>query len=209
MEEDIIIESSIADDAIETTPASIPLSVDQPLPEKINLAAQLNENDTETIMSVVPGLESARSYDEVEESLDASHTSTGELQGPSLEHDISLGSTLLDISASVCMTTCTSENLSPSVAVSDASAAPSNTLVIPAQYVLPKMIVPDVNLNDDQKDNLQKLAFIRIIEAYKQVALSGGSHVHLSLLAHLGIEVVISTLFCFLTCIYFLSLFAC
>lgn len=187
-EENIIIGSTPVDSAIATPPVSIPASVDEFVPEKINSSTQLYENKTEKIMSTIPGLESGRSSDEVEDSLDASQTSTGELHGISQEHDLSLGSTLpLDISS----VTCTSETLSPSLAVSDASPAFSNTLVIPTQYVLPKMIVPDVNLNDDQKDNLQKLAYTRILEAYKQVSLSGRSHVHLSLLAHLGIEVLI------------------
>lgn len=188
VEDDIIIEPSTVDGAI-STPSAVPASVDQSVPEKINSSAQPYENDAETIMSTIPGLDSARSSDGVEDSLDASHTFTGELQGTSQEHDLSLGSTVpLDTSSSNCMMTCTSETLSPSLAILDASPPPSNTLVIPTQYVLPKMIVPDVNLSDNQKDNLQKSAFLRILEAYKQVSLCGGSHIHLPLFAHLGIE---------------------
>lgn len=188
-EGDLVVESSIADNnAIARTADSVPASVEQLVPEKINSDAQLYENDTQTIVSSIPGLESGRSSDEIEGSLDASHSSTGELQGTSQENDISLESTpTLHNSSSNCQMTCTSEILSPSIGVLDASPVPSSSLVIPTQH-LPKMVVHDVNLNDDQKDYLQKFAFIRIIEAYKQVSLSGGSHARLSLLANLAIE---------------------
>jgi symplekin len=36
---------------------------------------------------------------------------------------------------------------------------------------------------------LQKLAFMRIVEAYKQVEVAGGAQVRFSLLANLGVEV--------------------
>lgn len=190
MEEDVIIAASVADNVIATATTSIAVSVDQPIYEKTNSGVQVSEHGTETIMSIIPGLESAISSDEDEETLDVSHNSTAEYQLTSQELDMSLISALpLDVSSSDVMTY-TSDTLSPSVAVSDTSPVPSNNLVVSTQYFLPKMVVPDVNLNDDQKDNLQKLAFIRILEAYKQVSLSGGSQVHLTLLAHLGIEVV-------------------
>ncbi|GMP85857.1 hypothetical protein CsSME_00038859 [Camellia sinensis var. sinensis] len=50
------------------------------------------------------------------------------------------------------------------------------------------MSAPVINLADEEKDQLQKLAFTRIVEAYKQIADAGGSHVHFSLLAYLGVE---------------------
>lgn len=57
--------------------------------------------------------------------------------------------------------------------------------------VLPKMSAPIVNLPDDQKDHLQKLAFARIVEAYKDVEVAGGSNVRSSLLSYMGVEVII------------------
>lgn len=183
-----IIESSIAGDSTAGMPPAIPASLEQPVPEKVSSASPVYEKGTETIMGIIPGLESTRSSDEIVESLDASYAS-GELPDMTQENNMNLEIVLpLDVSSSNCITSCTSETLSPSIAVSDASPVPSNSLVGPTQYLLPKMIVHDVNLNDDQKDHLQKLAFTRILEAYKQVALSGGSQAHLSLLAHLGIE---------------------
>ncbi|KAK6943497.1 hypothetical protein RJ641_024599 [Dillenia turbinata] len=50
------------------------------------------------------------------------------------------------------------------------------------------MSAPVVELSDEQKDDLQMLAYRRIIEAYKQIAVAGGSHAHSCLLAHLGVE---------------------
>lgn len=189
VEDDIVMEPSTVDGAISTPPA-VPASVDQPVSEKINSCFQPSENDADHIMSTIPGLDSAMSSDGIKDSLDVSHTFTGELQGTNQELDLNLGSIVpLDTSSSNCMMTCTPETLSPSLPVSDAAPVPSNTLVGPTQYVLPKMIVLDVDLSEDQKDNLQKSAFMRILEAYKQVSLCGGSHVHLPLLAHLGIEV--------------------
>lgn len=56
------------------------------------------------------------------------------------------------------------------------------------QLILPKMTAPVISLSDEQRDNLQKLAFMRIIEAHKQASVAGGSHVRFSLLSYLGIE---------------------
>ncbi|KAI4331577.1 hypothetical protein MLD38_029754 [Melastoma candidum] len=58
----------------------------------------------------------------------------------------------------------------------------------PSQFILPKMSAPVLDLADGHKDRLQTSAFARIIEARKQVVLSGGSEVHSSLLCLLGIE---------------------
>ncbi|KAJ6837724.1 uncharacterized protein M6B38_323375 [Iris pallida] len=190
-EEDIALDSSATDDIIVPTSSSIPTSVapNPVISERINSAVTVYGNDAENIVNEIPGLESASSFDEIQESLDASHTSTGEIQGASQEHDISLVATLpLEISSPNCMVTCTSETLSPRQDLSDAIQAPTSSLVSSLQVFLPKMTISDISLTDEQKDNLQNVALVRIIEAYKQVALSGGSYIHLSLLAHLGIE---------------------
>ncbi|KAL0375339.1 UNVERIFIED_CONTAM: Symplekin [Sesamum radiatum] len=49
-------------------------------------------------------------------------------------------------------------------------------------------ICPVICLADEQKDQLQQLAFVRIVDAYKQVTVAGGSQVRFSILAHSGME---------------------
>ncbi|KAE9447623.1 hypothetical protein C3L33_20463, partial [Rhododendron williamsianum] len=50
------------------------------------------------------------------------------------------------------------------------------------------MSAPVLDLSEEEKDQLQKLAFTRIVEAYKQIATAGGSCVRFALLGCLGIE---------------------
>ncbi|RAL39263.1 hypothetical protein DM860_002796 [Cuscuta australis] len=81
-----------------------------------------------------------------------------------------------------------SEELSPKAAVTDATSTHSSTATSVGQspqLVLPKMSAPVVRLPDEQRDNIQKSCLMRIIDAYKQVAVAGGSHARLSVLAHL------------------------
>ncbi|KAL9253833.1 Symplekin-like protein [Drosera capensis] len=56
------------------------------------------------------------------------------------------------------------------------------------QLVLPKMSAPVIDLSEKQKDFVQSVAFMRIIEAYKHVAAAGGAQLQFSLLACLGVE---------------------
>ncbi|XP_020087002.1 uncharacterized protein LOC109709265 isoform X3 [Ananas comosus] len=140
----------------------------------------------ETIESNIPGLNSASSF---EESKDASHTSTADLQEMSQEHVGNFSDKLTsDISSTGNMVTYLSEAQSPRIAT-DASQPPTTApIVLTSQLILPKMSVTNIDLSDEAKDNLQKLAFVRILEAYKQVAVSGGFYARLPLLAHLGAE---------------------
>ncbi|GKG13115.1 hypothetical protein Tco_0350075, partial [Tanacetum coccineum] len=50
------------------------------------------------------------------------------------------------------------------------------------------MAAPVISLTDEQKDHIQKLAFTRIVEAYKHIAVAGGSQLQFSLLSYLGVE---------------------
>ncbi|MED6121281.1 hypothetical protein PIB30_116716 [Stylosanthes scabra] len=50
------------------------------------------------------------------------------------------------------------------------------------------MIAPVIDHADEQKDHLQKLCFMHIIDAYKQITVAGGSKVRFSILAYLGVE---------------------
>eukprot|EP00256_Glycine_max_P032006 XP_006576525.2 uncharacterized protein LOC100779360 isoform X1 [Glycine max] len=83
-----------------------------------------------------------------------------------------------------------SEELSPKAAVRDVNSLVSSTAtsVVPPRLVLPKMIAPVVDLEDEQKDHLQKSCFMRIIDAYKQIAVAGGTNIRFSILAYLGVE---------------------
>ncbi|GFY83753.1 HEAT repeat-containing protein [Actinidia rufa] len=76
-----------------------------------------------------------------------------------------------------------SEELSPKAAITDASSIKSSTATsvgLFAQFVLPKMSAPVMNLADEEKDTLQKLTFTCIVEAYKQIAIAGGTRVHIA-----------------------------
>nr|GEW48826.1 symplekin isoform X1 [Tanacetum cinerariifolium] len=50
------------------------------------------------------------------------------------------------------------------------------------------MAAPVISLTDEQKDHIQKLAFTRIVEANKHIAVAGGSQLRFSLLSYLGVE---------------------
>ncbi|KAJ4793080.1 HEAT repeat-containing protein [Rhynchospora pubera] len=56
------------------------------------------------------------------------------------------------------------------------------------QCVLPKMIVTNIEISDEDKDHLQREAFVRIVESDEQLLVAGGTHARLSLLAHIGVE---------------------
>ncbi|KAL3617507.1 hypothetical protein CASFOL_037828 [Castilleja foliolosa] len=84
-----------------------------------------------------------------------------------------------------------SEELSPKSAIEDtnkmdSSIATSAELI--SQLVLPKLSAPIIFVADEQKDQLQEQAFVRIVDAYRQATVSGGSQVRFSVLAHSGME---------------------
>ncbi|KNA19015.1 hypothetical protein SOVF_065440 isoform A [Spinacia oleracea] len=84
-----------------------------------------------------------------------------------------------------------SEELSSKTAAADANigmASTASSLGPVHQFVLPKISAPVIELSGEDKDKLQKLVFLRIVEAYKQVAVSGGSQLRFSLLSYLGVE---------------------
>lgn len=159
MEDNIIgMEEDMVKDS-STVPDVVPEPIDQPRQENNDSSTQVIDIEAQTV-SEGSGMDSAKSAEDVDV--------------PS----VSLGGSL-DISSSNCMPDCTSETI---------SIAPPNTISVPAPYVFQKLSVPDSNLNDDQKDILQKFAFTRILESQKEIVLSARSHAQLSLLAHLGIE---------------------
>ncbi|CAL9191172.1 uncharacterized protein LOC135583873 [Musa acuminata AAA Group] len=183
--------SSSGSDGGAMMPVTLPASV-SPFPvvtENGSSAVSLSLNSA-TEERVIPGVDSTSSIDEIQESLDASHSSNPEVNDSSQDHATSLGSLVPSNVLSTCsMATDVSETQSTGVGIFDTSQASSAaSLVTSCQYVLPKMMILDVNLTDEAKDQLQKVAFVRILDAYKQVAISGGLDARCSLLAHLGIE---------------------
>lgn len=144
--------------------------------------------------SGIPGLDSFGRSDSVSQTSAPSLLVSTEicLEDGSQEQDTSLDQrSPLNVAPSI--STDRSEELSPKAAVRDANSLVSSTAtsVVPPRLVLPKMIAPVVDLEDEQKDRLQQSCFMRIIDAYKQIAVAGGSNVRFSILAYLGVEVKI------------------
>lgn len=149
-------------------------------------------HDVADVESEIPGLETVARTDGLTETLIGSSLAPPDSEDASQEHATTLGGRS-PMNLLPSMSTDRSEELSPKSAVTDANNIISSTATSVGlnQLVLPKMAAPVVNLTDEQKDNLQIVAFTRIVEAYKQIAVAGGSHVRVSLLAYLGVEVVI------------------
>ncbi|OVA02697.1 Protein of unknown function DUF3453 [Macleaya cordata] len=158
---------------------------------KDSAAIPSDMHDVGTLESGIPGLGSTVRDDVMPETLDVSHLTNVDLEGGNQEQVTSSdGSFMLDFPSSVSMPADRSEELGLKVAHSDTNSvvSTSNPVVLSSQYILPKMSAPVINLTDEQKDDLQKTAFMRIIEAYKQISIAGGSDVRFSLLAYLGVE---------------------
>lgn len=159
--------------------------------------------------SGIPGLDSFGRSDSVSQTSAPSLLVSTEIcqEGGSQEQDTSLDQrSPLNLAPSI--STDRSEELSPKAAVRDANSLVSSTAtsVVPPRLVLPKMIAPVVDLEDEQKDRLQQSCFMRIIDAYKQIAVAGGSNVRFSILAYLGVEVKI---LCLPSIIISLSILKC
>lgn len=127
-------------------------------------------NDVEMLDSEIPGLDSSLVLHESQDTIEASQSSTIDTQG-----------TYLDQVA-------TSFDKSEESSLKE-SAVESATVSLSSQLLLPKMSMPAVHLSEEEKNNLQKLCFMHIIDAYKQIAAAGGSQIRSSLLVYLGAEV--------------------
>lgn len=189
--ETTLVSTTLAKDSA-TKSASLPASVST-LPfvvdndsSVVSLSVNLGTDDRK-----VPGVDSTSSLDEIQESHDASHSSILELNETSQEHVTGLGNLMpSNVSSTEPVPTDVTEAQSNQVVNFHSCQATSTvSLATSFQHVLPKMTVIDANLTDEAKDQLEKEAFIRVIDAYKQVAISGGLDSRFSLLGHLGIEV--------------------
>ncbi|XP_027335411.1 symplekin isoform X2 [Abrus precatorius] len=149
-------------------------------------------HDVGNLESGIPGLDSFGRSDALSETLAPSSLASTDihLEDGSQEQVMSLDQrSPLNLVPSI--STDRSEELSPKAGVTDVNSLVSSTatsVVLPPRLILPKMIAPVVDLADEQKDHLQKSCFMHIIDAYKQIAVAGGSKVRFSILAYLGVE---------------------
>lgn len=157
------------------------------------LAIPSDIHDLGNLESEIPGLDSSAHNDGSSGHLAASSLVPTEPEDASLDQiTSSCQRSPLNLLPSV--STDRSDELSPKATVSDVNSLVSSTATsvgLSHHFVLPKMSAPVINLADEEKDNLQKSAFVRVIEAYKQIAVAGGSQLRSSLLANLGVEVII------------------
>lgn len=150
-------------------------------------------HDEENLESYLPGLDSSVKDDSLSRLIAVSALIPTGLDESIKDQSTSFGErSSLNLPTSV--STERSEDLSPKAPTSEANSIISSTATsvgLSHQLVLPKLLAPVINLADDEKDNLQKSAFNRVIEAYKHVLISGGAQLRSSLLAQLVVEVVI------------------
>lgn len=177
--------------AIAPVPTGIPVSSSEGVQPVIDdsLAIPSEVSDIGDLENEIPGLESSARSDGFPEALAVPSLVSTDLEDVSEDKITSLGRSSLEIIPSI--STDRSEELSPKAASADATSINSSAATsvgLSSQLVLPKMSAPVISLAEQQKDNIQKLAFMRIIEAYKLVAVTGGSQVRFSLLAYLGVE---------------------
>ncbi|KAJ6425283.1 hypothetical protein OIU84_025953, partial [Salix udensis] len=176
----------------ELMPASLPASsnVDSSGMDMDSLAISSNIHDFENLDSEIPGLDSSAHNDVFSGTMGASSLVSTDVEDASQELGTSLG-TRSNQEVLPSISNDRSEELSPKVAPTDSNSLISSTATsvrLHQPLVLPKMSAPVVNLVDEQKDQLQNLAFIRIVDAYKQIAVAGSSPVRFSLLASIGVE---------------------
>lgn len=190
----------------EEAPVPLPVSSSAEIPSVIRpVVAVANKSfmpsevlDYGNLEGEIPGLDSASHSDGLAETPTVSSLAPTDLEDASQEQVTSVGRLgRLSLELMPSISTDRSEELSPKAVVTDASSINSSTatsLGLSTQLVLPKMSAPVLDLSEEEKDQLQKLAFTRIVEAYKQIATAGGSCVRFALLGCLGIEVTTSTL---------------
>lgn len=166
--------------------------------EDVSTPVPFDIQDVGNLESGIPGLDSFPSNNAFSETVVTPSMASSDVEEASQEQGTSSVQVIslvqrspLNVVSSI--STDRSEEISPKAAVADVNSVVSSTATSDrsSQLVLPKMTAPVVDLADEQKDYLQKLAFIRIIDAYKQIAVAGGSKVRFSILAYLGVEVII------------------
>lgn len=159
-----------------------------PSANDVSLAIIPKVPDTGFPENGIPGLESSTHSYNLPDTLAVSSSVATDLEEASQDQVNSLGRSSQEIIPSV--STDRSEELSPKAACMDTTSINSSTatsLRLPSQLVLPKMSAPVISLDGEQMDNIQKMSFMRIVEAYKHIAVAGGLQARFSLLAYLGV----------------------
>lgn len=160
--------------------------------ENVSTSLPPDIDDVGNLESGIPGLDSFGRNDALSETLAAPSLASTDMQ---IEDASQEQATSLDNRSPSnlvpSMSADKSEELSPKAVAPDVNSLVSSTAtsaVLPSRLVLPKMIAPVVDLADEQRDHLQTSCFMRIIDAYKQISVAGGSKVRFSILAYLGVE---------------------
>lgn len=170
-------------------PTSPHLSVNIPSIKPITSSLPLEDTDIPDLEDGIPGLDSSSRNDDMPDiHLDTSST-PADMDDDTQDQITNIARSSTDIVPS--MSTDKSEELSPKTATTEANSINSSTATsvqLTSKVILPKMSAPVISLTDEQKDNVQKSAFIRIIEAYKHISVTGGSQLRFSLLSFLGVE---------------------
>ncbi|KAF8038513.1 hypothetical protein BT93_B1152 [Corymbia citriodora subsp. variegata] len=173
------------------SPTALPTSADASAETEMgSVMLSIDIHEDRNFESEIPGLaSSSHSAGHSENRPDSSLASMG-IEDNAQEQDTSQsGKSLVESIPSISNDRC--EELSPRPMVVDDNIPVSSFVAsvgLSSHVMLPKMSAPVIDLTDEQKDQLQKSAFTRIIDAYKEVALAGGSEVRSSLLSYLGVE---------------------
>ncbi|KAL3327936.1 hypothetical protein AABB24_035555 [Solanum stoloniferum] len=191
------VTTNVTSDALNCASEEAPEYVTEPL-SSTKSTPLLIENDVSSLQcdvadieeteDSIPGLDSVALKDEASELVAVSAGPT-EVEDGTQDQGSSVVRSSLEVVPS--NSTDRSEELSPKAAVTDVTSMNSSTATsigLSPQLLLPKISAPVINLSEEEKDNLQKSAFTRVIDAYKQIAIAGGSQVRFSLLAYLGVE---------------------
>ncbi|KAJ9545286.1 hypothetical protein OSB04_024993 [Centaurea solstitialis] len=183
---DCTVDSATEQDLVHPDPS---FSVDLPSTRSVSSAIPFEDTDMVEVENGIPGLDSSDRNDGIPEMQVDSSLISVDPEENSQEQITNMGRSSADIVPS--MSTDRSEELSPKEAMAEANSINSSTATsvqLITKVVLPKMSAPVISLTDEQKDQIQKSAFIRIIEAYKHIAVAGGSQLRFSLLSYLGVE---------------------
>ncbi|KAL7585064.1 hypothetical protein Lser_V15G42716 [Lactuca serriola] len=176
------------EDVVPTCP---PFSVDIPSIKTVTSVIPLEDTDIGELEDGIPGLDSSTRDDDMPEIQVDTSLVSADMEEDTQEQITNIARSSMDIDIVPSMSTDKSEELSPKAAMADANNINSSTATsvqLTSKVVLPKMSAPVISLTDEQKDLVQKSAFIRIIEAYKLIAVAGGSQLRFSLISFLGVE---------------------
>ncbi|XP_022978075.1 symplekin isoform X1 [Cucurbita maxima] len=186
-----IVDSAGTNDDSENaiTPTSLPVSkASISEAEEVCSIIPSSIHDVANLESGIPGLDSS-----VQSDGSSDHVVTPSLASSGFDDSNQENISTLELSSSLKLSVSRekSEELSPKAVVSDVNSLASSIATsagLSSQLVLPKMSAPVVDLVDEEKDELLRLAFVHIVEAYKQIAVAGGLQARFSLLAYLGVE---------------------